>query len=80
MYLAIGGANQNAQKVQLDNPALEAFTTLKNCLITSLLLALADYSKPFVLEMDSSRKAMGLYYTTRMMRESSTQWPMEARL
>ena len=37
----------------------ESFEKLKEALITTPVLSYADYSKPFILEMDTSLKGLG---------------------
>ena len=48
-----------ANKVILSWKAKEAFNLLKQALLHTPVLKFADYSKPFVLEMDASSNGLG---------------------
>ena len=48
-----------AQLVDLPPEALEAFNTLKMKCMTALVLAFADFQKPFLLETDASSCGLG---------------------
>ena len=45
--------------MSLSKEALEAFERLKQACMNSPILAFADYTKDFLLEMDSSKEALG---------------------
>ena len=48
-----------AHKVVLSRKAKEAFNLLKQAIIHTPVLKFADYSKPFMLEMDASSNRFG---------------------
>ena len=52
-------AKLKAHKVVLSQKAKEAFNLLKQALMQAPVLKFADYSKPFVLEMDASSNGLG---------------------
>ena len=43
----------------LSEDALEAFQALKQTCMSTLVLAFADYTKDFLLEMDTSKEGLG---------------------
>ena len=45
--------------VSLSEDALKAFEALKEACMTALVLAFADYTKPFLLETDASKDGLG---------------------
>ena len=45
--------------MSLSEDALEAFQALKQACISTPILAFADYTKDFLLEMDSSKEGLG---------------------
>ena len=53
-HLAREGASQKSEQVSLSKEALKAFEALKQACMQSPVLAFADYTKDFLLEMDAS--------------------------
>ena len=51
--------SQNLPPFQWSPECQESFEKLKEALITTLVLSYPDYSKPFILEMDTSLKGLG---------------------
>ena len=58
-HLAGEGASRKLEQVSLFEGALEAFKALKQACMNSPVLAFADYTKDFLLEMDTSREGLG---------------------
>ena len=58
-HLAGEGASRKLEWVSLSKEALEAFWALKQACMNSPVLAFADYTKDFLLEMDSSKEGLG---------------------
>ena len=61
LYDLISGVNKDkkSESVELSPKALEAFNTLKEKCVNAPVLAFPDFKKPFLLEMDASRKGLG---------------------
>ena len=59
VYLAGDGASKKKEKLELSESALAAFYLLKDKCMNAPVLALADYSKPFLLETDASKDGLG---------------------
>ena len=53
------GASKKTEQVSLSEDALEAFQVLKQVCMNSPVLAFADYTKDFLLEMDASKEGLG---------------------
>ena len=53
-----GGASRKSEHVSLSDDALKAFETLKWVCMTAPVLAFADYTKPFLLEMEASKDGL----------------------
>ena len=53
------GASRKSKHVALSEDALKAFKALKQTCLTAPVLAFTDYTKPFLLEMDVSKDALG---------------------
>ena len=51
--------SQQREWVSLSEDALKAFEVLKQACMTALVLAFADYTKPFLLETDVSKDGLG---------------------
>ena len=51
--------DKKSEHVDLSPEALEAFDCLKAACLQAPILALPDFDKPFLLEMDTSRKGLG---------------------
>ena len=58
-YLAGEGASRKSEWVLFTDDALRAFKVLKQVCMTAPILAFADYTYPFLLEMDVSKDALG---------------------
>ena len=58
-YLTGEGASWKSKCVSLLEDALKAFEALKKACMTAPVLAFADYTKPFLLEMDVSKDGLG---------------------
>ena len=58
-YTAGENSKEKSAKVELDQEAIDAFEALRNACITAPVLAFADHTKPFVLETDASKEALG---------------------
>ena len=54
------GASRESECVSLSEDALKAFEVLKQVCMTAPVLAFADYTKPFLLEMDASKDWLGV--------------------
>ena len=55
--------SQNLPPLQWSPECQESFVKLKEALITTLVLSYLDYSKPFLLEMDTSLKRLGAVFS-----------------
>ena len=55
--------SQNLPPLQWSPECQESFVKLKEALITALVLSYLDYSKPFLLEMDTSLKRLGAVFS-----------------
>ena len=53
------GASRKSEWVSLSKDALEAFQALKQACMNSPVLAFANYTKDFLLEMDASKEGLG---------------------
>ena len=58
-YTSGENSKEKSAAVELSPEALQAFETLRDACITAPVLAFADYTKPFVLETDASKEALG---------------------
>ena len=58
-YEAREGASRKSERVSLSKEALESFEWLKQACMNSPVLAFADYTKDFLLEMDASKEGLG---------------------
>ena len=58
-HLTGEGASRKSEQVALSEGALEVFEMLKQACMNSLVLAFADYTKDFLLEMDASKEGLG---------------------
>ena len=58
-HLAGEGASIKSEWVSLSKEALEAFLALKQACMNSPVLAFADYTKDFLLKMDTSKEGLG---------------------
>ena len=58
-HLAGEGASRKSEWVLLSEDALKVFEALKQVCMTALILAFADYTKPFLLETDASKDGLG---------------------
>ena len=71
-YLAGDGASQKLERVSLSEEALKAFKTLKQACIHSPVLAFADYTKDFLLEMDASKEGLGAVLSQKQKMDGFT--------
>ena len=58
-YTAGDLAKEKNQPIKLTPEAVKSFEILRDACITSPVLAFADYTKPFLLETDASKEALG---------------------
>ena len=58
-HLTGEGASRKSEHMSLSEDALKAFEALKQACMTVLVLAFADYTKPFLLEIDVSKDGLG---------------------
>ena len=58
-HLAGEGGSRKSEHVSLSEDALRASEALKQACMTAPVLAFADYTKPFLLEMDASKDGLG---------------------
>ena len=58
-HLTGEGASRKSEQVSLSEGALETFEMLKQACMNSPVLAFADYTKDFLLEMDTSKEGLG---------------------
>ena len=58
-HLTGGGTSRKLERVSLTEDALKVFEVLKQACMTALVLAFADYTKPFLLETDASKDGLG---------------------
>ena len=59
-HLTGEGASRKSQHVSLSEDALKAFEVLKQACMTAPVLAFAHYTKPFLLETDTSKDVLGV--------------------
>ena len=59
-HLAEDGASRNTEWVPLSEDALEAFQALKQVCMSTPVLAFADYTRDFLLEIDASKEGLGV--------------------
>lgn len=52
----------SSRKIILGGPCTEAFTALKKALAAALVLAMPDFSQPFIAESDASGYGLGADY------------------
>ena len=57
-HLAREGASRKSEQVSLSEDALEAFQALKQACMSTPVLAFADYTKDFLLQMDASKEGL----------------------
>ena len=58
-HLTGEGASRKSEHLLLSEDALKASKVLKQACMTALVLAFADYTKPFLLETDASKDRLG---------------------
>ena len=78
-HLAGEGASRKSERVSLSKEALEAFERLKQACMDRPVLAFADYTKDFLLEMDASKKDWEQSSLRNRKMDGFTQWPTAAR-
>ena len=59
-HLTGEGASRKSEWVSLLEDALKVFKALKQACMTAPVLAFADYTKPFLLEIDASKDGLGV--------------------
>ena len=64
-HLAREGASRKSEWVLLSKNALEAFQALKWACMSSPVLAFANYTKDFLLEMDASKEGLGVVHSQK---------------
>ena len=77
-YLAGEGASRKSEQVSLSEDALKAFEALKQTCMTAPILAFADYTKLFLLEMDVSKDGLGQCCHRSRQMDGTTLSPMAA--
>ena len=63
------GASRKLEWVSLSKEALEAFWALKHACMNSPVLAFANYTKDFLLEMDASKEGLGAVLSQKQDRQ-----------
>ena len=58
-HLVGEGASRKSEQVSLSKEALKSFEWLKQACMNSPILAFADYTKDFLLEMDALKEGLG---------------------
>ena len=58
-HLTGEGASQKSEWVSLSEEAIKAFQTLKQVCMSSPVLAVANYTKDFLLKTDASKEGLG---------------------
>ena len=58
-YLTWEGAGKKSEQVSLTKDAMKAFKTLEQAYMMVPILLFADYTKPFLLEIDASKDVLG---------------------
>ena len=71
-HLAGEGASQKLEGVSLSEEALKAFETLKQACMHRPVLAFADYTKDFLLEMDVSKEDWEQFFLRNRKMDSFT--------
>ena len=66
-HLTGEGANRKLEWVLLLEGALKAFKTLKKACMTAPILVLANYTKPFLLETNTSKDRLGAVLSQKQM-------------
>ena len=76
LYDLISGVNKDkkSKSVELSPEALEAFNILKEKCVNAPVLAFPNFKKPFLLEMDTSGKGLGVAYASQTMNETEQQY------
>ena len=59
-HLAGEGVRRKLEQVSLSEDTLEAFQALKQACMSTPILALADYTKDFLLKPDTSKEGLGV--------------------
>ena len=59
-HLAGEGASRKSEQVSLSEDDLEAFQVLKHACMSSPVLAFSNYTKEFLLKMDTSKEGLGV--------------------
>ena len=66
-HLAGVGASRKSEWVSLSDDALKAFNTLKQVCMSAPVIAIADYTKEFLLETDASKESLGAVLSQKQM-------------
>ena len=72
------GASRKLEWVSLSENVLKDFEALKQEYMTALVLAFADYTKPFLLETNTSKDSLGVVLSLSRRMDMITQSPMAA--
>ena len=78
-HLAGEGASRKLEWVSLSEDAIDAFQALKQACMSTPVLAFADYTKDFLLEIDTSKRDWEQYFPKIKQMGDITQSPMVAR-
>ena len=70
------GTSRKLEKVSLPEDALKAFGALKQACMNTPVLALADYTKEFLLETSASKEGLGQYFPRNRQMGDITQSPI----
>ena len=78
-HLAGEGDSRKSEWVSLSEDDLKAFEALKQACMAAPILAFADYTKPFLLEADTSKDGLGQCCHRNKHTDGTTLLPMAAR-
>ena len=70
------GDSRKSERVSLPEDALRAFNTLKQACMSAPVLAIADYTKEFLLETGASKEGLGAVLSQKQADGNTTQLPM----
>ena len=65
--LAGEGASRKSEWVSLSEDTLEAFQALKQACVNSPVFAFANYTKDFLLKMDTSKEGLGAVFSQKQV-------------
>ena len=61
------GASRKSEQVSLPEDALGVFDALKQACMSTPILAFANYTKEFLLEMDASKEGLGVVLSQKQV-------------